>query len=51
MENWIVEYFEGSIPQYFHCLADDSAHAIEQFKSAYPDCEANRIGQIVWMQK
>lgn len=48
LETWLVEYYEGSIPQYFLCEAEDKRHAIEQCLSAYPDAGIGKVGKVSW---
>ena len=41
MNKFTVTYVieaEGIQWQFFNCLADDAAHAVEQCVDAYPDC-------------
>lgn len=37
MKHYFVEYAIDGYCSWFHCLADDRDHAIEQCESAYPE--------------
>lgn len=46
--NYIVTYYEGSLPQYFICFADNGEHAKEQCRNAYPDSAVVEFSKLQW---
>lgn len=48
MTDYLIRYYEGSIPQYFVCKADDPEHAVEQCQNAYPEAVIDAIAEVVW---
>lgn len=46
--NYIVEYYEGALPQYFICFADNGKHAVEQCINAYPEASMGDFSLLDW---